>query len=114
MPASVQRPVYDRSRLKPDLHIGLGNFHRAHQAWFVHSLMQQGRLWIRIIGAGVRPADETRRQQLSAQDYLTTLIKLIRRDALPRLLVNDRFRSRPAEQCALIAQMSDPAIVLCL
>ena len=43
MPVSVQRPVYDRSCLKPGiLHIGLGNFHRAHQAWFVHSLMQQG------------------------------------------------------------------------
>ena len=78
MPVSVQRPVYDRSCLKPGiLHIGLGNFHRAHQAWFVHSLMQQGEAmdW-GIIGAGVRPADETRRQQLSAQDYLTTLIKL--------------------------------------
>ena len=64
MPVSVQRPVYDRSRLKPGiLHIGLGNFHRAHQAWFVHSLMQQGEAmdW-GIIGAGVRPADETRRQ----------------------------------------------------
>ena len=70
MPASVQRPVYDRSRLKPGiLHIGLGNFHRAHQAWFVHSLMQRSEAmgW-GIIGAGVRPADETRRQQLSAQD----------------------------------------------
>ena len=64
MPVSVQRPVYDRSRLKPGiLHIGLGNFHRAHQARFVHSLMQQGEAmdW-GIIGAGVRPADETRRQ----------------------------------------------------
>lgn len=52
----ILRPSYDRSTLRPGIvHIGLGNFHRAHQAWYLHRLMQQG--WAldwAIIGAGVR------------------------------------------------------------
>ena len=78
LPAKVARPSYDRSALTPGIvHIGLGNFHRAHQAWYLHRLMQQGLAqdWA-IVGAGVRPYDETMRQKLAAQDYLTTLIEL--------------------------------------
>ena len=78
LPATVARPMYDRSRLKPGIiHIGVGNFHRAHQAWYQHLLMQSGKAhdWA-IIGAGVRPYDEVQRQKLAAQDYLTTLIEL--------------------------------------
>lgn len=71
-------PTYDRSELSPGIvHIGLGNFHRAHQAWYLHRLFQQGlnRDWA-IIGAGVRPYDEQMRLKMKAQDYLTTLIEL--------------------------------------
>lgn len=78
LPAGVQRPTYDRTRLTPGIvHIGLGNFHRGHQAWYLHRLMQQGDAldWA-IIGAGVMPLDEPQRQKLAAQDYLTTLIEL--------------------------------------
>ncbi|AJE49019.1 mannitol dehydrogenase family protein [Celeribacter indicus] len=78
LPASVRRPSYDRTRLSPGIvHIGLGNFHRAHQSWYLHRLMEQGLAhdWA-IVGAGVRPYDETMRQKMAAQDYLTTLIEL--------------------------------------
>lgn len=74
----VKKPYYDRSRLKAGiLHIGLGNFHRAHQAWFLHQLMQEGEAmdW-GIVGAGVREFDSKQRQKLLAQDFLTTLIEL--------------------------------------
>ncbi len=74
----VARPSYDRARLTPGIvHIGLGNFHRAHQAWYLHRLMQQGeaRDWA-ILGAGVRPYDAAMRDKLMAQDCLTTLIAL--------------------------------------
>ena len=77
-PAAIIRPDYDRAKLTPGIiHIGLGNFHRAHQSWYLHRLMQQGLAidWA-IIGAGVRPYDETQRQKMAAQDYLTTLIEL--------------------------------------
>ncbi|TNF12207.1 MAG: mannitol dehydrogenase family protein [Rhodobacteraceae bacterium] len=78
LPESVERPRYDRSALRAGIvHIGLGNFHRAHQAWYLHRLMQQGLAqdWA-IVGAGVRPYDAVQRAKLAAQDYLTTLIEL--------------------------------------
>lgn len=78
LPAAVLRPNYDRSTLRAGIvHIGLGNFHRAHQAWYLHSLMQQGLAqdWA-VIGAGVRPYDADMRARLLAQDCLTTLIGL--------------------------------------
>ncbi|MEL6915746.1 MAG: mannitol dehydrogenase family protein [Pseudomonadota bacterium] len=78
MPAGVLTPSYDRSGLTPGIiHIGLGNFHRAHQAWYLHRLMQAGKAhdWA-ILGAGVRPADAAMRERLRAQDCLTTLVEL--------------------------------------
>lgn len=78
LPEGVSRPTYDRSALTPGIvHIGLGNFHRAHQAWYLHRLMQDGeaRDWA-ILGAGVRPYDARMREKLMAQDCLTTLIAL--------------------------------------
>lgn len=74
----VPVPRYDRKALRPGIvHIGLGNFHRAHQAWYTHRLMQMGLAqdWA-IIGAGVRPGDSAMRERLLAQDCLTTLIEL--------------------------------------
>ena len=64
LPHGIKRPTYDRAALKAGIvHIGLGNFHRAHQAWYLQQLMQQGLAldWA-IIGAGVRHADEDQRQ----------------------------------------------------
>ncbi len=78
LPENVQRPLYDGRHLTPGIvHIGVGNFHRAHQSWYLHRLMQQGYAhdWA-IIGAGVRPFDSDMRSKLGQQDYLTTLIEL--------------------------------------
>ena len=78
LPKNVRRPSYDRAQLTAGIvHIGLGNFHRAHQAWYLHRLFEQGlnHDWA-IVGAGVRPYDVQMREKLKAQDYLTTLIEL--------------------------------------
>ena len=78
LPRAVATPSYARSALSPGIvHIGLGNFHRAHQAWYTHRLMQAGAAqdWA-IIGAGVRSGDGVMRAKLLAQDCLTTLIAL--------------------------------------
>ncbi|MEM7709345.1 MAG: mannitol dehydrogenase family protein [Pseudomonadota bacterium] len=78
LPDGVSGPTYDRSGLAAGIvHIGLGNFHRAHQAWYLHRLMQAGQAqnWA-IIGAGVRAPDAKMREKLLAQDCLTTLIEL--------------------------------------
>lgn len=78
LPEPILRPGYDREQLTAGiLHIGVGNFHRGHQAWYLHRLMQQGEAldWA-IVGAGVRSGDEAMRQRLKEQDFLTTLIEL--------------------------------------
>lgn len=113
LPRGVARPVYDRSRLTPGIvHIGLGNFHRAHQAWYLHRLMQEGRAqdWA-IIGAGVRPYDATMRARLLAQDCLTTLIELAPGETRAEV-TGAMIGYLPIEDgnAALIAAMSDPAI----
>jgi mannitol 2-dehydrogenase len=78
LPAAVKRPTYDRAKLSPGIvHVGLGNFHRGHQAWYQHRLFEMGldHDWA-IVGAGVRPFDEAQRKKMAAQDFLTTLIEL--------------------------------------
>lgn len=113
LPDGIGRPTYRRSALTPGIvHIGLGNFHRAHQAWYLHRLMQQGAAldWA-IIGAGVRPNDEQQRKRLAAQDYLTTLIEL---DPAGRSaeVVGSMIGFVPVEEGngPLIEQLADPAI----
>ncbi len=113
LPSGVIGPTYDRSAITPGIvHIGLGNFHRAHQSWYLHRLMQQGKAldW-GIIGAGVRAPDAAQRERLAAQDYLTTLIEL---DPAGRSaeIVGSMIGFVPVEDgnAALIAQIAKPAI----
>ena len=113
LPEGVSGPIYDRAALTPGIvHIGLGNFHRAHQAWYLHRLMQRGEAmdW-GIIGAGVRPGDEAQRQRLAAQDYLTTLIELDPNGRSAEI-VGSMIGFVPVEHdnAALITRMADPAI----
>lgn len=113
LPAGVDGPTYDRAAITPGIvHIGLGNFHRAHQSWYLHRLMQQGKAmdW-GIIGAGVRPGDEAQRQRLEAQDYLTTLIELDPKGRSAEVVgAMIGFTPVEADNAALISQMADPAI----
>jgi mannitol 2-dehydrogenase len=113
LPESIARPTYDRSALTPGIvHIGLGNFHRAHQAWYLHRLMMQGKAhdWA-IIGAGVRAYDETQRQKMAEQDYLNTLIELDPAGSSAEV-TGAMIGYVPVEEGngPLIAQMADPAI----
>ncbi|ARE42446.1 Multiple polyol-specific dehydrogenase (plasmid) [Rhodovulum sp. P5] len=113
LPEGIERPSYDRSALTPGIvHIGLGNFHRAHQSWYLHRLMQQGLAhdWA-IVGAGVRPADNAMRERLLAQDCLTTLIELDP-TGISAEIVGSMIDFLPVEEGngPLIAQMADPAI----
>ncbi len=113
LPATITTPAYERSDLTPGIvHIGLGNFHRAHQAWYIHRLMQQGQAydWA-IIGAGVRHYDAEMRWKLLAQDCLTTLIELDPK-AISAEVIGPMIDYLPIEEgnAALILKMADPAI----
>ena len=113
LPETIARPGYDRAALTPGIvHIGLGNFHRAHQAWYLHRLFQLGldRDWA-IIGAGVRPYDAAQRPKLLGQDCLSTLIELDPSGASAEV-AGAMIDYVPVEEgnAALIHAMADPAI----
>ncbi|TQI73919.1 mannitol 2-dehydrogenase [Bosea sp. AK1] len=73
---SVGIPGYRRDELSPGIvHIGVGNFHRAHQAAYLDELFERGldRDWA-IVGTGVRENDAEMGRDLAAQDFLTTVV----------------------------------------
>lgn len=113
LPKNVLAPTYNRPSLKAGIvHIGLGNFHRAHQSWYLHLLMQQGRAqdWA-IIGAGVRTYDAAMRDKLLAQDCLTTLVELDPNSTSVEV-VGSMIDYLPIEEsnAALINRMAQPDI----
>lgn len=113
LPKPVRVPTYDRAALSPGIvHIGVGNFHRAHQAWYLHRLFEMGRDhdWA-IIGAGVRPFDAAQRDRLLAQDCLTTLIELAPDSMSAEVIGSMIDYVEIAEgNGPLIERMADPAI----
>lgn len=76
LPGAVARPSYDRSKIRAGIvHVGVGGFHRSHQAYYTDALMNasDASSW-GICGVGLRDADRTIARILEAQDYLYTLI----------------------------------------
>jgi mannitol 2-dehydrogenase len=78
LPAAVARPNYSRVLLRPGiLHLGVGNFHRAHQAVYLDDLFNAAKDWDwALVGAGLRPNDAAMRRALEPQDWLTTVVEL--------------------------------------
>lgn len=109
----VRVPAYARDDLSAGIvHIGLGNFHRAHQAWYLHRLMDLGLAhdWA-ILGAGVRPADALQREKILAQDCLTTLIELGPDEKSAEVTgAMIGFIPVATDNAPLIAHISEPAI----
>ena len=77
LPAHIQIPSYDRSRLiRSIVHIGVGAFHRAHQALYLDDLIENtGSLDYGICGVGLLPQDEKIRDVMKAQDCLYTVLE---------------------------------------
>src|SRR5450631_2710819 len=74
--ADVSLPQYDRRQVTTGIvHIGVGNFHRSHQAMYIDTLMNNGAAmdW-GICGIGLQPANAGMRDVLAAQDGLYTLV----------------------------------------
>ncbi|GAA4387092.1 mannitol dehydrogenase family protein [Tsukamurella soli] len=75
--ARVSVPAYDRARVRPAVvHIGVGAFHRAHQADYLDRALRQGHLEWGIRGVGLLPGDAAVRDALAPQDHLYTLVDL--------------------------------------
>jgi len=76
LPEAVAIPRYDRASVRTGIvHVGVGGFHRSHEAYYTDALMNTGNsLNWGICGVGLREADRKIASVLKAQDYLYTLI----------------------------------------
>ncbi|MGV8831149.1 MAG: mannitol dehydrogenase family protein [Devosia sp.] len=110
--ATAAVPGYRRSDLSAGIvHFGVGNFHRAHQAVYLDDLFATGadHDWA-LVGAGVRPSDEAMRQQLLAQDWLTTVVEQEADSSSARVTGAMIDYIRPGDSAAVIERLADPAI----
>ena len=71
LPVKVQRPQYELPQRAGIVHLGLGAFHRAHQAVYTDDAMAAGARDWRITGVSLRSAQV--REQLEPQDGLYTV-----------------------------------------
>ncbi|PTE21650.1 mannitol dehydrogenase [Cereibacter changlensis JA139] len=110
---TVARPAYDRASLTPGIvHIGVGNFHRAHMAVYLDDLFALGQDhdWA-ILGAGVRQGDARMREALAGQDNLSTVIELDPAGHRARQVgAMTGFLPVEPDDAALIEAMADPRI----
>jgi mannitol 2-dehydrogenase len=112
LPAGIATPKYDRGALKAGIvHIGLGNFHRAHQAVYLDELFGSGRDhdWA-IIGAGVRDADRVVREKLGQQDWLTTVVEREAAGSKARVIGPHVDFIQPGDVAATLDVLSRPEI----
>jgi mannitol 2-dehydrogenase len=111
LPASISLPTYDRSAISPGiLHIGVGNFHRAHQASYLDRLFNLGldHDW-GLIGAGIKPYDAAMRSTLQQQDWLTTVVELDP-DGLTAAINGAMVDFLEVNSRKLIEKLADPQI----
>lgn len=109
LPAAVSRPAYDRDRLAIGIvHLGIGAFHRAHQAVYTDDVLPLDLSWA-ICGVSLRSPDT--RDALRPQDGLYTLavcdddgesLRIV--GSVAELLV------APENPETVLARMSDPAV----
>ncbi len=76
LPGKVATPAYDRSKIKAGIaHIGIGSFHRAHEAFYTDQILHHHDVtgW-GICGIALLDADRKIFNVLAEQDGLYTLM----------------------------------------
>ncbi|MDB5469218.1 MAG: mannitol dehydrogenase [Caulobacter sp.] len=110
LPADVARPAYDRTKVRIGVvHLGIGAFHRAHQAVVFDDALGAGDLRWGVLGASLRSPAVA--QQLNPQDGLYTLV--VRDGADERLRVIGAGQGvliAPDDPAALVAAMADAEV----
>jgi mannitol 2-dehydrogenase len=110
----VSVPSYDRSALRVGIvHLGVGGFHRAHQAMYLDRLMEQGKAheWA-VCGVGVLPVDVRMRDALQAQDCLYTLVQKSPDGSYDARVVGSivEYLLAPDDPERVVERMCDPAV----
>jgi mannitol 2-dehydrogenase len=71
----VPVPSYDRSAVRAGVvHVGVGGFHRAHEAVYLDEVLAAGSTEWGVCGVGTQPFDRRMRDVLAAQDGLYTVV----------------------------------------
>lgn len=115
LPEDVERPTYDRGEVRAGIaHIGVGGFHRSHQAMYLDHLLNAGgdaREW-GICGVGLLEHDARMRDVLAAQDGLYTLeLKGAGGERRARVIGSlVEYVYAPDDPAAAVERLSDPAI----
>jgi mannitol 2-dehydrogenase len=114
LPAAVKVPVYDRSSVKTGIvHIGVGSFHRSHQAYYTDQLLKnQGSTDWRICGIALLESDRNMFNTLQNQDCLYTLIVTQPDGTLDARIIGSITEClfAPDNPGAVISKMSDPNV----
>ena len=107
LPADVAIPGYDRAQVKTGVvHLGIGAFHRAHQAVVFDDAISGGDLRWGVLGASLRSPGV--RDQLNPQDGLYTLVVRDGSDEHLRVIGAGRgVMVGPEGPAALVAAMAD-------
>jgi len=104
-------PQYDRRGITPGVvHIGVGGFHRAHEAVYLDDLMAHGlgQEW-GICGVGLRPADKAMQDALVPQDCLYTVVTRSAEGDAARVVGSlVRYLFAPEETQAVLAALAAP------
>lgn len=110
LPSSVAAPAYNRSSVTPGIvHLGVGAFHRAHQAAYVDDCLAAGETGWGIVGASLQSASTA--EALQPQDGLYTLAE--RGSDGERLRVVGSLQSvlvAPQDPARLLDALTDPNI----
>ncbi|MBE9113356.1 mannitol dehydrogenase family protein [Nodosilinea sp. LEGE 07298] len=111
LPDSVRVPRYDRSAVTPGIvHIGVGGFHRAHQALYMDNYLEQhpGSDWA-ICGVGLLEFDQKMRDALHSQDCLYTLVERSPAGDDARVIGSiTQYLFAPDDREVAIATLADP------
>lgn len=114
LPENVKVPGYDRTRIKTGIvHVGIGGFHRAHQAYYTDELLQDhGVTEWGICGIALLEADKKIYDVLDRQNGLYTLM-ITEQDGRKHARVIGSvvdYLFAPLNPVAVIKKMADPDV----
>lgn len=106
----VEVPSYDRAAVTAGIvHLGVGAFHRVHQAVYTDDLLAAGETRWGICGVGVLPQDAAMAEALRAQDHLYTVVVKSGEEVRARVIgsIVD-YLLAPEDPEAVVARIAHP------